>query len=109
MPYFPPPLAESLLVTSRDHTAGCRVPSLRHYFLSLAYHAVYHKGDSSGLPEHDGTPPLVKRAEHNYAGILRAMAGPLDVDASITLDDLDRYLAKKGWRPPRDMLTRLAA
>ena len=27
-----------------------RVPDTKHYFLSLAYHAVYHKAEPSGLP-----------------------------------------------------------
>jgi len=109
MPYFPPYLAEALLAEARPHKAGCLVPSPRHYFLTLAYHAVYHKGHHSGLPAGHGAPRRVNCAEHDYTNILRKMAANLGVDTLITLDDLDHYLATQRWRPPRDMFTRLAA
>ena len=50
LPYYPPYLAEQLLERSVPHRDVCSVPSPRDHFLSLAYHAVYHKGTASGLP-----------------------------------------------------------
>ncbi len=46
--------------------------------------------------------------EHDYDAVLRRMARQLNIDAPITLADLDRYLDSRGWRPPHDMLVRLS-
>ncbi len=50
MPYFPPYLADELLDRAVIHRGLCRVPAPREHFLSLAYHALYHKGGDSGIP-----------------------------------------------------------
>jgi len=106
MPYFPPRLAEAILSDARPHGGLCRVPSPEHHFLSLAYHALYHKGERSGLS--DGSGHRSKQAEHDYTAILGGLADDLGIDVEITLEGLDRYLDEHSWRPPRDMLERLA-
>lgn len=108
MPYFPPYLSASILAEAQPHKGLCRVPSPRHHFLSLAYHALYHKGMGSGVPCRRGEAAPKGRPEHDYPGILGAMAGDLEIDVGITLEDLDAYLEVEGWRPPHDMLIRLA-
>ncbi len=107
MPYFPPYLAEAILSDARLHGDLCWVPCPEHHFLSLAYHALYHKGERSGLS--DGLVHRRNEAEHDYAAVLRRLADDLDIDIRITLRDLDQYLTEHSWRPPHDMLTRLAA
>lgn len=109
MPYFPSHLAVELLADARPGSAGCRVPSPRHHFLSLAYHALYHKGPASGLPSRDVAAQLTGQPEHDYGTILCQLARRLRIDVPITREDLDAYLADVGWQPPRDMLVRLAA
>jgi hypothetical protein len=86
----------------------CRVPAVREHFLSLAYHAVYHKGYGSGLADGTDSKPAGKVAEHNYHAVLTDLAKRLFVDVPITLADLDHYLNDQGWRPPRETLQRLA-
>lgn len=108
MPYFPPRLAEAVLAVARPHAGLCLVPSPEHHFLSLAYHALYHKGERSGLASTSGEAGPAGEPEHDYAAVLGELASGLGLDVEITLEGLDRYLDEKSWRPPRDMLARLA-
>lgn len=108
MAYYPPALAERILARSREWSGGYRVPSGPDHFLSLAYHAVYHKGADSGLPTAD---PALERGgapEHDYAGALASIARANGTTAELTLEGLDALLASAGWRPPHDTLVRLS-
>ncbi|MEX2115096.1 MAG: hypothetical protein WD845_18015, partial [Pirellulales bacterium] len=78
------------------------------HFLSLAYHALYHKGAKSGLRSCQDADDANERPEHDYDAELRRMARRLSIDSPITLADLDGYLDRRGWRPPHDMLVRLS-
>jgi hypothetical protein len=108
MPYFPPYLAEQLLDRANSHRGLCKVPAPREHFLSLAYHALYHKGLKSGIPRRGPKKLRRARADHDYQAILSQLADSLGIDVPITLEDLDAYLDLQGWRPPHDMLIRLA-
>jgi hypothetical protein len=107
MPYYPPYLAEQLLDRATRHRDLCHVPAPREHFLSLAYHALYHKGVEAGIPSRLGTP-IKSRSDHNYSVVLARLAHRLGIDVPVTLEDLDAYLDSQGWRPPHDMLVRLA-
>lgn len=106
MAYFPPALAQGILERSVRHRECVRVPSPADHFLSLAYHALYHKGGASGLASRLVETELAP--EHDYAGMLGALARSLRIDVAPTLEDLDEHLASRGWRPPLDTLGRLA-
>lgn len=108
LPYYPPYLAQQILANAVIHRGLCSAPSPQHNLLSLAYHAVYHKGFASGLPADCHSQPKTKRPEHDYARILADMAQQLAIDVPITIADLDAWLDAQGWRPPLDMLARLA-
>lgn len=108
LPYYAPYLADELLDRAVSHRQLCCVPAPQEYFLSLAYHAVYHKGFASGLAADCKSQPKVKRPEHDYARILANMAHSLAIEVPITIADLDAWLDSRGWRPPHDMLVRLA-
>lgn len=108
LPYFPPQLAATLLSNAQIHRSQARVPSVDHHFLSLAYHAIYHKGRRSGLPSRKGLWWTPKKLEHDYCAVLHALATKLAIQPELTLEGLDEYLQAAGWRPPRDMLVRLA-
>ena len=108
MPYFPPYLAEELLHHAVDHRELCRVPAPREHFLSLAYHAIYHKGSSSGIPAKSNSRKRQQHVDHDYATILRQHPAGMGHDAPVTLESLDAHLDSQGWRPPHDMLVRLA-
>ncbi|MGH6948227.1 MAG: hypothetical protein ACREDZ_12930 [Kiloniellales bacterium] len=104
--YFPPVLAEAVLSRAVDGPAGSRVPAPKDALLSLAYHAAYQKGAKSGLPESAAAP---ESGGSKYRRGLARLASALAIELELSLDGLDRLLAAEGWRPPRDMLNRLAA
>ncbi len=108
MPYYPPYLAEQLLQRAIIHNDLYSVPAAREHFLSLAYHALYHKGFDSGIPAANKSRPNRLRAGHDYSALLRRMALSLKLEVPITLQGLDEYLDSQGWRPPHDMLIRLS-
>lgn len=115
LPYYPPLLAQEILAHTVEHPSGARVPDPQRHFLSLAYHVVYHKGLASGLPweasaaADGGTPAAsLPPGQHDYAGVLSRLADQLGWTCPPTLRGLDALLAERGWRPPRDMLVRLA-
>ncbi|QJW35978.1 hypothetical protein [Cellulosimicrobium protaetiae] len=105
--YYPPPLATGLLDRAVVHTSGFLVPAPEDHLRSLAYHAVYHKGPSSGFPS-----VLLGRTdpdpEHDYPAEVARLAAPLGASTMRTLEDVDDYLAAVGWRPPLDALRRFA-
>jgi hypothetical protein len=105
--YYPPSLARRLLDRSVPHASGFEVPAPDDHLHSLAYHALYHKGLRSGLPsrvlaERDLDP------EHDYGSVLQELATAIDVELPMTLEEVDEYLGRRGWRPPRDALVRLS-
>lgn len=108
MPYFPPYLAHGLLARAQLHHNTCRVPAPRDHFLSLVYHAFYHKGPASGLPDHARASRPAKHVDHDYAEVLRQLAEGLQIEVEISRAGLETFAAEQGWRPPRDMLARLA-
>jgi hypothetical protein len=84
------------------------VPNPSHYFYSLAYHAVYHKGPKSHLGASGTGLKAKSKPEHDYAGILWGMARRLGIDVEISLPGLHEYLQHSGWGPSPEMLVRLA-
>lgn len=108
MPYYPPYLAQQLLDRARPLGDLCWVPSPEDHFLSLAYHALYHKGTKSGLKVDQRAAAIEERPEHDYQAVLGKLARKLGIETPVTLADLDRYLDERGWRPPHDMLVRLS-
>jgi hypothetical protein len=105
MPYFPPRLATELLGGAVLHRGLCRVPHPKAHLLSLTYHAVYHKGPSSGVPE--TAEAFAATAEHPYPRILADMARQLGERFEVTRTGLDAFLEANNWKPPRDMLLRI--
>jgi hypothetical protein len=101
--YFPPTLARGLLDRSVPHPSGFRVPAPLDHLHSMAYHAVYHKGASSGLDGSSTTTP-----EHDYPTVLRNIAEQVGAPTASSLAEMDEYLASVGWRPPEDTLRRLS-
>lgn len=77
--------------------------------MSLAFHALYHKGYASGL-ETKLTPSATpkKLPDHDYGKTLSDLAAELSIEVEMDLESLDEYLTLNGWRPPFDMLARLA-
>jgi hypothetical protein len=108
VPYYPPGFARELLA-GVDRVGGLyRVPNPEHYFVSLAYHAVYHKGYASGLRAGLAEDDVPRRtSDHDYEAILGGLAESLGAPMVPTLATLDEFLAGLGLRPPMDTLDKL--
>jgi hypothetical protein len=91
-------------VTFRDLL---KVPSPEDYFLSLAYHAVYQKGLRAGLPTSAPGLQPDTAPRHDYAGDLGRLAADVGIDVPIRMEELDEYLAGRGWRPDPAMRVEL--
>jgi hypothetical protein len=109
MAYFPPHLAGEIVARGQLMKDLYRVPASEDHFLSLAYHALYHKGYASGLKSAltPANPPK-KLPDHDYSHVLGDLAARLSILVAIDLESLDEYLTQQGWRPPFDMLARLS-
>lgn len=108
MAYYPPRLAAQILDTRVVLRELCDVPTREQYFYSLAYHALYHKGYSSGLPLCGDGDCKEANPEHDYAAVLGHLAAELGASVQIDMACLDAYLEERGWKPPYDTLVRLA-
>jgi hypothetical protein len=107
-PYFPGHLARQILDRAEWRQELFRVPCPEDHFLSLAYHAVYHKGPASGLAAGSGRAgPSSAPPEHDYAGLLAKLAADLGFSARLSLESLDEFLNSRGFRPDRDTLWHL--
>jgi hypothetical protein len=98
VPYFPEGLATRLLNQAVTlHNGRYKVPSPRDHLDSLAFHAVHHKGEASGLPN------VAAAADTAHAGrigaTLERLSRELSVDLDLSLDSLDRYLDEAGLSP----------
>jgi hypothetical protein len=108
LPCYPPPLAQRIVDRAIRHPSGAYVPAPDDHLHSLAHHAVYHKGPTSGLPSAVIDSADEVAAEHDYGAVLTGLAKQLDVDLPSDLEGLDEYLEGVGWRPPMDTLRRLS-
>ncbi|MFQ3789818.1 hypothetical protein [Halomonas sp. A29] len=111
--YYPAAKARQMLDNAVRVNGLVRVPAADEHFLSLSYHAVYHKGYLSGIPsEHsERNAKVVVPKDHDYRGILEALQGQsshASLALSMTLECLDEFLNGLGWRPDPDTLKRLS-
>lgn len=105
--HFPPQLAEGMLKRAVWWRQWYRVPCPEDHFLGLAFHALYHKGEQSGIPSSTAFQ-TTKLPTHDYTAVLRQMARSLGLDIEITLEGLNEYLHSRGLRPNLDTLGRFA-
>lgn len=106
--YYPPPLARKIIASAIDGPAGSFIPSPKESFLSLAYHALYHKGFFSGVQSCLPGAEVNAHPENDYAGMLASMAKNISIDVDITMESLDNYLSQEGWQPKLDTLAKIA-
>ena len=108
LPYYEQRLATDIL----DHTelvnGLVKGPDTERHFLSLAYHAVYHKAHGSGLPVETGGEPLKEIDDHDYAAVLGALASELGFEVELSLFGLHRFLTEKDWAPATDTIRKLS-
>lgn len=106
VPYFPRTLALEILQNSILLRGKFRVPAPLDHFRSLAFHAVYHKGETAGIPLSSREMATVRNPDHDYLAVLERLSSQVGEGPEITLDGLDSYLERTGLRPPSDLLER---
>lgn len=108
LPYYPPPLARSMLKNSVDGPAGSKIPNPEDALNSFIYHVLYHgKGYATNIPSSlDGKPETIP--ENDYGKYIKQKADAIGIDIKITMEDLDDYMESVGWRPKRDTLAKIA-
>ena|SRR5918993_1830029 len=106
VPYFSAELAARVLNRAVLLRGRYKVPSPVDHLNSLAFHAVYHKGAASGLPQDEpaGSPvrgriglALERLSRESFPGL------------ELTLSALERHLARNGLAPSTTALPALAA
>jgi hypothetical protein len=108
VPLYPSHLAREILETSIMYKGVYRVPDTKHYFFSLAYHAVYHKAEMSGLPYAKGQPLALFPGQRSYMEKLVALAEECDVKVNPDFHSLHEMLSHYRWTPRIDVLRRTA-
>jgi hypothetical protein len=106
VPYLPAGLAARVLDRAVLVQDRYKVPSPVDHLDSLAFHAVYHKGEASGLPGDGSTTS----ATHGRIGsTIERLSRELSRELEVSLAGLEGYLAREGLSPPADTVEPLAA
>ncbi|WP_262499741.1 hypothetical protein [Planococcus sp. ANT_H30] len=106
--YYPPYLAETILDQKKLWNNKYYVPSNIHYFLSLMYHAVYHKGEKSGIPANVEGRVKKMPQDHDYPAVLQQLAAETGNSLEeISLPYFHHFLEEQGWAPSTDTIRKL--
>jgi hypothetical protein len=108
VPHLPPAKAADIVASGRRIKGIYPAPTTEDYFLSLAFHAVFHKGFKSGIPSRHAPPINIPKPKNDYLGTLARLAGELGIQVDLTLEGLEQYLARRGWIPTVQMLAALS-
>jgi hypothetical protein len=109
LPYYVFALAETTLNSHSLHKGVFKVPTWENYFYLLAYHAVFHKGERSGLPSHREHLKIEGSPEHDYLANLKSIVDKTElVVPDFTLDGLHAFLDSAGYSPPLDTQYKLS-
>ena len=108
VPLYPSHLAREILETSIMYQQIYRVPDPWRHFLSLAYHAVYHWAEQSGLPYSKENPVTTINGQHSYSDKLLALGDACGLKVPPNMTSLHALLTERGWSPRIDVLRALA-
>jgi hypothetical protein len=113
MPYYPVPVAQQILRNAVWMNGIVRVPAPDEHFLSMCYHAVYHKGYASGIPSNvrELNDKVVVSKDHDYVKVIKRLYEQSSFhfdDFEVTLEGIDEVLSQVGWKPANDTLEKLS-
>ena len=108
MPYYPPIMANEVLDTRTLYKNAFYIPSPDLHFKSLAYHLIYHKALTSGIPSGVDSFPDPPSAKRPYRELLEQLGDSLGtpVPKPYTLIALHHHLQKTSWSMPYDLMVR---
>jgi hypothetical protein len=107
-PYFPIKLALDALNTRVLHADIVYIPSPKMYFATLAFHALFHKGQSGGLFHIPTMGSHTVTRDHDYIAELASAAAASGVEVrNINAVTINSWLKENGYGPSLDMLSKL--
>ncbi len=109
LPYYSSSLAEKAINEAVLFKDKYKVPTWENYFYLLSYHAVFHKGENSGLlSKRYKLSPKIK-PDHDYLSHLKNILGKTNLKITdFTLEGLHLFLEEKGFAPPMDTQYKLS-
>ena len=109
LPYYVFSLAEKTLHETILHNDLYKVPTWNNYFLLLAYHSVFHKGEHSGLISKKHALTVMNKPDHDYLHHLKTIHAMTDfILDDFSLEGLQDFLDTKGFAPPLDTQYKLS-
>jgi hypothetical protein len=105
--YYPETFSNEILKSKSKFKGVINIPSEQWYFNSLAYHAVYHKGELSGIAsglDCEKGPGVI---QSKYWKKLEELKTKLSISVDMTLEGLHLYMSQQGLAPDVDILDRL--
>ena len=109
LPYYSSALAEKAIHQAVLFNDKYKVPTWENYFYLLSYHAVFHKGENSGLySKKYKLAPKIK-PDHDYLLHLKNIISKTNLEIDdFTLEGLHTFLEKNGFAPPIDTQYKLS-
>ncbi len=105
--YYVPEIADRILNGRVKNKNGVWIPNDYDYFHSLAYHALFHKGFSSGMVSKYIPTKSFNKPKHDFTNILKNMAACQNLPIKeFTMEAVDEYLNENNWTPPLDVYFR---
>jgi len=108
MSYVPPSKAKDALDRYRKGPGGSRIPAKRDELDLIIYHALYHKGYLSRLRTNQKLK-MPQDKDNKYMNVIKPLSMELGIGVGDTLEDMDAYMEKAGWKPALDTLAKIAA
>ncbi len=106
LPYYPDYLFRQTIKTAKLYKGMVRVPDAFHHFSTMSYHALYHKGQKSGVKGFENTPESL---EHDYDNILKVLVEKIEEPLeSIDVNSIHQFLTENRFAPASDTLSKLA-
>jgi hypothetical protein len=109
LPYYVYSLASQTLDNSILYKDTFKVPTWEYYFYLLAYHAVFHKGENSGIISNRYNLDINTNPDHDYLEHLKRILTKTDLNINdFTLEGLHTFLEARGYAPPLDTQYKLS-
>ena len=107
MSYLPPKKAKDILDRAIDGPGGSRIPCKKDALETLIYHALYHKGYISRIQPHKDSG-IESNPNNKYLDVIRPLKKELGIEIGDTLEEMDDYMYRSGWKPAIDTLAKIA-
>ena len=107
MSYVPPRKAKYVLDRAIAGPGGSLIPCKQDALDLIIHHALYHKGYVSRIPSIKDLHKN-KNIKNKYLQVINSLKSELGEEVGETLEEMDRYMGKVGWKPAIDTLAKIA-